>query len=168
MPTEPIQPGKASDGNGLVLFVPTLADPSKPKVSELTGATVKKLTYGLTPDGFTASATENTVTTGRYTLEQAIELSGTVTDTLSIKYVYTGESTDVVRTTLPFGTTGFIVQRLGYANDAAIAASQLVSVYPISAGRQLPDAPTANSELTITQKLNITGKVERLVPVVAT
>src|SRR3546814_10549220 len=86
-PLEVVPPGQSSDGRGLVLFVPTIADPTAPTVAELTAGTVKPLTYSLVPDGFRHETTENTITDGRYTLKQVLELAGTVTDTLEVQYV---------------------------------------------------------------------------------
>ena len=44
MALEDVTPGTPSDGNGLVLFVPTIADPSAPTVAELSAGTVVPLT----------------------------------------------------------------------------------------------------------------------------
>lgn len=168
MALENVQPGVASDGNGLVLFVPTIADTSAPTVAELSAGTVKKLTYGLTPDGFRHESTIATITSGRYTLAQVLEIDGQVTDTLEVQYVYTNDDTeDVVRTTLTPGVEGFIVHRLGYPNEDAFAADQKVDVIPVKASIQRRVAPTANTELSIMQKLNVTGRVERFVEVAA-
>lgn len=167
MPLEQVQKGVASDGNGLVLWVPTIADPSKPTVAELTGSGVEKLTYGLTPDGFTHDTAVATITSGRFTLKQVIEADGKITDTVEVKYVYEGLESDVVRTTLTYGTEGFIVKRMAVPNETDIAAGQLVTVLPVRCGviRDVP--PAENSELQKIQKLNVIGSVERDVPVVA-
>lgn len=171
MPLEDVQPGLAADGAGLVLFVPAspgIADTAAPTDDELTAVAVKHLTYGLVPDGFRLETTENTISSGRYTLKQVLELGGTVTDSLEIQYVYTNDDTDdVVRSALPEGTSGFIVHRLGYPNETAVAASQLVDVIPVKAGVQRRVPPTANTELQIVQKLYVTGTVQRFVEVVA-
>lgn len=167
MGLENVQPGVAADGNGLVLFVPAIADPSAPTVAELTASGVEALTYGLAPDGFDHQTTVATITTGRYTLAQALELDGVITDTLEVKYVWEGTSSDVVRTILAPGTEGFIVKRLAVANDEAIAAGQLVTVIPVKASIQRDVPPAANTELMKIQKLNVTGAVERDVAVVA-
>jgi hypothetical protein len=168
MALEDVQPGVASDGNGLVVFVPAIANPAAPTVAELTGGTVKKLTYGLTPDGFRHDSTIATITSGRYTLAQVLEIDGQITDTLEVQYVYTNDDTeDVVRTTLTPGVEGFIVHRLGYANEDEFAADQKVDVVPVKASIQRRVAPTANTELSIVQKLNVTGRVERFVEVAA-
>lgn len=167
MPLETVPAGKVSDGNALVLFVPTIADPANPTVAELTAGTVKKITYSLTGDGYNHGTTVNTVTANRFTLAQAIQYDGTVTDDLEITYAYTNTAGDVVRLALPQGTTGFIVERWAIANDVAIAAAQLVDVIPITASLQRKNPPASNAELTRSQKLNVTGTVYRDRPVAA-
>lgn len=167
-----VQPGLAADGNGLVLFVPWspgIADASAPELAELEAVAVKDFTYGLTPDGFRDNPTENTITSGRYTLANALTLPGTVTDALEIQYVYTNvDADDVIRVALPKGTKGYIVHRLGYANELALAEDQKVDIFPVQAGEQRRVAPTANTELQIVQTLHVIGKVERFVEIVDT
>jgi hypothetical protein len=162
---ETVPAGQVSDGHGLVLFVPTIADPSTPTVAELTAGTVKKITYSITGDGYTHGVTVNTVTASRLTLAQAIQYDGTVTDDLEITYVYTNTAGDVIRLALPQGTTGFIVERWAVANEEDIEAGQIVDVIPIQASLSRKNAPATNTELTRTQKLNVTGPVYRDVEV---
>ena len=163
MALESVPAGQVADGRGLVLFVPTIADPSAPTVVELTAVTVKPLTYSLVPDGFRHETTENTITSGRYTLKQVLELPGTVTDALEVQYV-TGSPAD---TALAEGSDGFIVHRLGVPNETEPAAAQKVDVIPIRAGVQRKVAPTANTELQKVQKLFVTGPVRRDVAIAA-
>lgn len=169
MALEDVPAGQASDGYGLVLFVPKagLAHPGEPTVAELTAPTVVPLTYSLTGDGYARTTTVNTITANRFTLRQTIEVDGTITDTLEVTYVYTNTEEDVARLTLKEGTEGYIVDRLAVANEVPIAAGQLVDVIPFKASVSRKNAPTTNSELTRTQKLNVTGDVKRDVAVVA-
>jgi hypothetical protein len=165
MPLEEVPPGTVSDGNGLVLFVPTIVDPANPTVAELTATGVVKLTYSITGDGYNHTVTSNSVTANRLTLRNQITYDGTEVDDLSITYVYTNTDADVVRIALPQGTTGYIVERWAVANEVAVAASQIVDVLPINAGLPIKNAPATNTELTRTQRLNVTGKVHRDVEV---
>lgn len=167
MPLETVTPGKVSDGQGLVLFVPTIANPPAPTVAELSAGPVKKITYSLTGDGYKHDIAVNTVTVNRFTLAQAIQYDGTITDDLEITYVFTNTAGDVVRLALPQGTTGFIVERWAIGNEVALAAAQLVDVIPISASIQRKNAPASNTELSRTQKLNVTGPVYRDVAIAA-
>ena len=167
MALEDVQPGTAADGNGLVVFVPALAVPGVPKVTELTGSGVEALTYGLTPDGFAHDTSVATIVSGRYTLAQALELDGVITDTVEVKYVWQGTEEDGVRNVLTPGTKGFLVKRLGVPNETPFAAGQLVTVIPVQCSIQRDVPPAANTELQKIQKLNVVGKVERDVPIVA-
>ena len=166
-PIEAVAAGVPADGNGLVLWVPTIADPSAQKVSELTAGTVKPLTYALAPDGFDHQTSVAVITSGRYTLAQAIESEGVITDTVEVKYVHKNDLSDVASTTLTPGTSGFVVVRLGVPNETAVTAAQKVTVIPVKCGvrRQVP--PTANTELMKQQKLLVSGTVHRDVAVVS-
>jgi hypothetical protein len=166
MAEEVVPPGTPSDGNGLVLFVPTIADPSSPTVTELSAGTVKKLTYSITGDGYAHTVTINKITANRLTLPTQIQYDGTEVDDLSITYAYTNTDTDVARLALPKGTAGYIVERWAVPNGEPIAADQLVDVIPIVASTSLKNAPVTNQELTRTQALNVTGRVFRDVEVV--
>lgn len=163
MPEEEVPVGQPSDGRGLVLFVQAIANPAAPTEAELTGPTVKKLTYSLVPDGFRHATTENVINGGRYTLKQLLELPGTIADTLEVQYVFGSPA----ETALTEGTSGFIVHRLGVPNETEPAAAQVVDVIPIRAGVQRKVAPTANTELQKVQKLFVTGSVQRDVAVAA-
>lgn len=163
MALEAVPAGQASDGRGLVLFVPAIANPAAPTVAELTGGSVKALTYSLVPDGLRHETTENVISDGRYTLKQVLELPGTVNDTLEVQYV---AGTDA-QTTLAEGTTGFIVHRIGVPNETAIEAGQKIDVIPIRAGVQRKVASTANTLLQRMSKLFVTGPVQRDVAVAA-
>tara|TARA_R110002020_G_scaffold48774_4_gene139034 strand:+ start:658 stop:1149 length:492 start_codon:yes stop_codon:yes gene_type:complete len=163
MALEATPAGSASDGRGLVLWVPTIANPAAPTVAELTAGTVVPITYSLTPDGFAHDTTENTISDGRYTLKQVLELPGTVTDTLELTYV----AGTPAQTALVEGTDGFIVHRIGVLNETAIAAAQKVDVIPVRAGIQRKVAPTANTLLSRMSKMFVTGTVRRDVAVAA-
>ena len=167
MALETVPLGLPSDGQGLVLFVPAIANPAAPTVSELTAGTVKKLTYSITGDGYNHTVTINKIRANRLTLPQEIQYDGTIVDDLTITYAYTNTAGDVARLALPTGTTGFIVERWAVANEVAIAAAQIVDVIPIKASVPLKDAPVRNQELTRTQVLNVTGNVYRDITVAA-
>jgi hypothetical protein len=167
MSLEEVPAGTPSDGNGKVWFVPTIADPSKPKVTELKAETAVPLTYSITGDGYAHTVTINKITANRLTLPNQIQYDGTEVDDLSITYAYTNTEGDIVRLALPKGTTGFIVERWAVANEVDPTIGQIVDVLPIQASTPLKNAPVTNQELTRTQALNITGKVYRDVPLVA-
>lgn len=135
---EAVPTGVVSDGNGRVVFVSTLADPSKPKATELKAAGAVPLTYSITGDGYSHSVTINKVTANRLTLPTQIQYDGTEVDDLSITYAYTNSEGDVVRLALPKGKKGFVVERWAVANEVDWAAGQIVTVIPITASTSLP------------------------------
>lgn len=167
MPLEDVPAGQAADGRGLVLFVPSIADTTAPTDEELDAVGVVPLTYSLVPDGFRHETTENVIASGRYTLKQVLELAGTVTDTLEVQYVSNASNPTPAEEALGEGVTGYIVHRLGIANEVAPTVGQKVDVIPIRAGVQRKVAPTANTELQKVQKLFVTGTVQRDVEIVA-
>ncbi|SDG21533.1 hypothetical protein [Microbacterium sp. 77mftsu3.1] len=160
---EAVQRGQAADGRGIVLWAPTIADPTKPTVAELNAASVKRLTYGLAPDGFNHSMTIATITAGRYTLDQALELDGTVTDTVEVRWVYNRTTPTQVETVLGTpGVDGNIVHILGYPNDHEIDEdTKINAIIPVTTSIPRDVPPTANSELMKIQKLNVRDKVRR-------
>ncbi len=167
MPLEAVAAGTPADGNGLVLWVPAIENHAAPTVAELTAGTVKPLTYALAPDGFDHQTSVAIITSGRYTLAQALESEGVITDTVEVKYVYKNDQSDTASTTLAPGATGFIVKRLGVSNATAVTAAQKVTVIPVKAGVRRDVPPTANTELMKIQKLLVTGTVHRDVAVVS-
>lgn len=166
-PTPDVAPAQVSDGFGLVLWVPTIADPKNPTVTELTASGVIDLTYKLFGDGFDhqSEVTKNTST--RYTLAQDIEFEGSEKDTITLKYPYTGTEDDVVRLALTRYTEGFVVERLGLPKDTPIAADQLLSIVaPVRCGKQREIPRAKNTEIGKIQDLLPTGTVETDVKVV--
>lgn len=163
MPYEEVQRGQAADGHGIVLWVPTIADLANPTVAELTAGTVKRITYGLTPDGFNHDTSVATITTGRYTLDQALELDGKITDTVEVRWVYNRTTPTVVETTLGTpGVSGNLVKILGYRNDHVIDEdTKINAIIPVTTSVPRDVPPTENSELVKVQKLNVTGRVFR-------
>jgi hypothetical protein len=166
MALEAVPTGVVADGNWLIMFVATIANTAAPTAAEINAGTSKKLTYSIAGDGYKHDITVNTVTVNRLTLAQVLQYDGTITDDLEISYVYTNAAGDVARLALPVNTTGYIVERPVIPNSQAVAAADLVDVIPIKAGLQRRNAPASNAEATITQKLNVTGVVQRNVAVV--
>lgn len=158
-----VHAGTPADGFGKVLWVPAIADPTAPKLTEISGGTVVDITYDLVGDGFRHEITENEITVNRYTLKQQLSLPGTRADSLELQYAV---GTPAEESLTP-GTSGFIVQRLGVANEAAFAVDQVVDVIPVTAGIQRKVAPTTNTELQKVQRFYVRGAVQDDVAVVA-
>ena len=169
MTNEQVQRGFAADGNGIVLAVPAIADLFAVTAAELNAGTVIALTYGLTPDGFNHDTQVATITTGRYTLAQALELDGVVTDTVEVKWVYNRQTpTEVEQALGEPGVDTNIVHVLGYPNGHTfVAGDKLNAVIPVTTSIPRDVPPTQNTEAAKIQKLNVRGEVAREVAVVA-
>jgi hypothetical protein len=164
---EPVQRGTAADGHGIVLWLDTIADTSAITDDEL--AAGDEITYGLAPDGFVHDTSIAVITTGRYTLAQALELDGVVTDTVEVRWVYNRTTPTAVETTLGTpGTDGYIVHALGYPNGHTFVADDVVNaIIPVTTSIPRDVPPTQNTELMKVQRLNVRGQVQREVTVVA-
>ena len=158
-----------ADGNQAVWFVPALADPSAPTVGELTGGSVVDLSCYLTAEGWTPATDEQTITDDRLCSRATYERPGRITDSLEIGYVHNPDSPSDNEAYLALIrlTTGFLVARIGVPYDQAIAAGDLVDVYPVQMGKRRKQPGTANSVLTVAQKPFVTGPVLEDVEVVA-
>jgi hypothetical protein len=160
-----------TDGNLKVVWVPTIADPANPTMTELTAASAVDLSCYLTSDGFTPSTDEAVVTDDRLCSVQTFEQPGRITDKLDIKYVYQPQNPDATDNkafaTLRRLAAGFIVSRWGKSFLDAFAAGDIVDVMPAKAGKQVKQAPEANSQFKVGQKIFIVGEVQEDVAVVA-
>lgn len=156
-----------ADGSLKVVWVPTIADVENPTQAELTAGSVVDLSCYLTADGFTPGTDEQTITDDRLCSRQTFEQPGRFTDTLEITYVHNPDSAgnNVAYTTLPRGTTGYVVARWGVDFEDALATGDIVDVYPAKAGVQRKAPPEANSVLKTMQKIFVTGAVQRDVTV---
>ncbi|WP_144628943.1 phage tail tube protein [Arthrobacter woluwensis] len=165
-------PSTPADGNSLSLFVPTLADPTKPKLTELSAPSAIDLSCYLTGDGFVPSLDEQTIDDSRYCSTQDYEVPGRSKNGLTVKYIDNTNSPNAATMnkaveTLPKGTTGYWVTRSGKPYTAPLAVGDKVTVRPITAMTQNELPPEANSVFKIEQKLAITGPLQRKVAVVA-
>lgn len=159
--TSTVAQGVVSDGHGLVLWVPAIADPKAPTVAELTAPGVIDLTYLLFADGFDHQIDVTTFETTRYTLAQIMEHEGTRKDSITLKYPIEGKDSDVARIALARGATGWIVERLGTPNEDAVADGQYLSmVAPARTGIQKKLPVAQNTEIGLEQALYPTGTVE--------
>ena len=170
--------GVVAQGNELVIFVPTLANPAEPTVDELTGAGAVNLSCYLR--GFEPSAEQANVPDLRLCSKEQFETPGRVTNTIGdLTYVYdpqdaaadSPDSGNLAYHALAEGTTGYLVNRRGLdAQDDPIEADQVVDVYPVVMGaqRRVPIDPSAEgSKFETIQKPFITGPIHKDVVVVS-
>lgn len=167
--------GVSSQGNESLIFVPTLANPAAPKVSELTGAGAINLSFAAR--GFEPQSEQASVPDVRLGSRQTFETPGRVNKTLNdITYVYDpqGEEDDpdnVHYDAMKRGVTGYLVDRRGLdAETVAVAAAQKVDVYPVQLGdqRRVAIDPSAEGgKFEVIQKPFVTGLVREDAVVVA-
>lgn len=153
-------PATPADGNVYVGIVATIAEPSAPTVTEL--GTAVDISCYLTSDGFSPSLNEQTIADERLCSTATFEQPGRYQRSLDVIYIdntNTEDDNDARETLVP-GTAMFLVVRRGKAFDAAIAAGDEVSVWPIKPGQYSELPPEANSVLKTAQKLFVTGEVE--------
>lgn len=169
--TQPVPTSIPADGSVKVLWVPVIADPTAPTVTELTAVGVVDLSCYLTDDGWTPATDEQVSTDNRLCSRQTFERIGRFTDSLDIVYVYQGQALaagdNLAFATLLHRELGNIVSRWGADYEVPIAAADLVDVAPAECGVQKKQAPEANGRLRIMQKIFIRNTVHRSVAVVA-
>ncbi|GAA3699149.1 hypothetical protein GCM10022377_10210 [Zhihengliuella alba] len=158
-------PSTPADGNVRVVFVPTIADPTAPTVTELGAGTAVDLSCYITGGGLAATVDEQSIADERLCSVQVFEQPGRSSNSLELTYIDNTNSPNAATDnkavdTLVRGTTGYVVIRRGIAYEDAFAASQKVRVYPTEAGAYRPNAPEANSVLTATTKMFVTGEVK--------
>lgn len=137
--------GTKAYGRETWLYVPTIADPSAPTVAELTGASVLDLSCYFYAETGRPSQTTNRVTRPKrvcdtVTFEQIGDTTyagGDALYALDPQAAPASEGKDAYET-LPEGTTGFLVRRLGVDVDTAITAGDYVDVFPAEFGPAMP------------------------------
>lgn len=158
-----------SNGTMLALWVPAIASLSAPTVAELTAGTVVDLSCYITGDGLATEVTENTIDDPRLCSKQIYSQPGDQSNTLELTYVFNpaSPSDDEARLTLVEGTQGYVVLRWAVDFEDAIAAGDLVDIYPVIAGVQRKVPAARNGVHRITQRMHVTGEVLRDVEVAA-
>ena len=164
MALETTPPSVGAEDNLRIKFVTTIANVNTPTVTEWEAG--EDITYSLTPVGWQPTQDQAVAVDDRLTLAQALERPGKKTKSLTLRYVYGGAS-EPAATELVEGTAGYFIVRPAVANEAAGAAGQKVTIWPVLTGEQVEDAPAANGVFTITQKCFVTGAVTQRVALVA-
>lgn len=142
-----------SDGNVLVLWVPTIADPDNPTVDELTDPTVLDATCYLTDEGWDPNLAEDVATDNRLCSRTNYQKAGrkTITNTLIYTSNPDNPSEDEAALTFLEGATGYFVDRRGVPFEQEIAAGDIVTVYSQELGAQSDVKPTANTPQYVKQ-----------------
>lgn len=162
-------PSTPADGNLKVVWVPAIANPDAPTVSELTAQTVVDLSCYLTADGWNPSADEQVISDDRLCDTETYEQPGRASRSLEVTYIdntNTAKENEAVETLQP-GTSGYLVTRSGVPFDTPIDAGDLVDVWPVTCGIYQKLPPEANSVLRRTQRMFVTSRVRVDVEVVS-
>lgn len=165
--SQPIAVG--TNGTYRAWFVPVIADPTAPKLTEINAAGSLDISFYLTGGGYNPDVSENTVNDERLASKQIFEARGDFTKSLELEYTFNPKAptSDQARIKLAEGAKGFIVVRPAVDSEDAAVVGDLVDVTPVDMGVQRRLAKGRNQVHTITQKAFITGTVHELVAVVA-
>lgn len=158
-------PSTPADGNFKVVWVPEIADTSKPTVTELTGVGVVDLSCYLTGDGWAPTAEQATIADPRMCSRQEFGRPGRKTPGLSVTVIDNTNSpnetdSNLAVDTLIEGANGYFVARSGVAYEDAFAADQKVNIYPATCGAKQLLPPEANSVIRSTIPQFIFGDVQ--------
>ena len=147
------EPSVASGSDSLkVWFVPAGSGVNPLSVATLAGETAVDVTYSFTQNnGFNATSSQNMIDDPRLSKSVTFSQVGTEQPALTTQYVFANTEDDVARTAFAKGTKGFFVERRGIDNAAEATVGQLVNVYPVQAGAQVPDPVSPSAVDTITQ-----------------
>lgn len=149
------------DGAVLTLWVPALADPTKPKLSELTGTAALMLScYWQKDKDLTFEADTATEEDNPACLRDTVRRQGRTTWTAeAIEARYDPQNPESIANkaymTLGEDLSGFIVQRIGkYVEDfPVIAAGDIINVFATTLGKQVPLRQEENGKATFRQAL---------------
>lgn len=166
----PLRPnGVQTFGKEKWVWVPTIADPTAPTITELTAGTTLDITGFLYADGFEGfGADTSRVNAPRRVLDTVqYQTLGTTTFNMGdLQYQYGPQAAALsdekkALETLVEGAAGWLVRRFGIDADTDLAAGQFVDVGPAELGPQVPVKTAADEtgEASIQQAVSITGAV---------
>lgn len=146
---EPIPPSVNSDGNLTVwlLDATDIADLTSISAALLTDE--RRVTYSMTPDGFSFRPTTTTEEDPRLALKNVPQTAGSTTFTCTAQYVY-GSENDVMDPLVVEGARAIVVARYSVENGEDPEAGQLVDAWAGSWNTPVKDPSTRNSKQTKT------------------
>lgn len=153
----PIPPGVDANGRRNIVFVPT----QTLSVATL-GTDGVELACYLSKGNFGVTPSTERGTDDRECTTQSAEVLGNTTYAMdALEYVYEPQddgtsTTNEAYNALTPGTTGYIIERLGVANDTALTAGDKVNVYPVTLGARVPRKADGNNPA---EKLKVTQEV---------
>lgn len=161
-----IPPGVDAEGSVKVAWVPALTTPASPKLTELTATGALDISCYLVDDNFKPSAEQETSEDKRLCTKEVFETLGRVKWSIdNLIYVWDPQDPDSVsnkaKAAMQQGLTGFLVARWGKDVEAFpdFAVGDIVDVFTVGLGPQVPQPPEANSKLKVSQKPTVNGPV---------
>lgn len=164
-----IPPGVKAEGNSKVAWVPSLANPSAPLVSEVTAAGALDVSFFVTAGNFKPNQEQARGDDRRYASKQVFQTLGrknaAIDDLVYIAdpQAAAGNANNKAMELFTEGTTGFFVVRYGLdAETVDFTAAQKVDVWPQIFGVQNKTPLAEDDEfakITITQSVAVTGLI---------
>lgn len=166
-------PSTPADGNIRTVLVPTVADRSAPKLTEVNAASAVDISCYLTSGGFAYSTDQATIADERECTTEVFGQPGRKTRSLSITGIdntnnaAVEEAYNELADTLIEGQEIVAVRRRGKAFDAPFVVGDKVSVVPFKPGVKTEVAAEANSVTRSMWNAFITGDAPTDVAIVA-
>lgn len=158
-------PAVDQSGNLTIWWVPTIADPSKPKLTEL--ATGTRLTYSFLSDGWSFGSTTEKLKDDRLTSPSSRESLGRRTPTFSaLKYV-DSTAAGSAAVVLKDGGNGFFVERRNVPQTEVGKVADKVRVIGVNLDAQMPGPTDGTGKFSLVQEVAIEGVIGAEVALVA-
>lgn len=155
-----IPDGVDAEGSLLLLWVPTLADPTKPTFAELTASGVVDISCHLDKGGFKPGADVEKFKIERLCSKNVVEKLGTVTYSIDkLVYIYDVQNPESeankAHRALVEGAQGYLVSRWGVDLEEArnLRQTDVIDVHKVELGPRVKQPPEANSELKVEQEV---------------
>lgn len=167
MATPNLPPSIPVDGNLLVLWVPAIADPAAPTVTELTGTSVKDLTCYLNDSKAGVSKEQGTIADRRMCMTTALQVPGQGSATADdVTYIYdpqaeAADPMNVAFDALPEQSSGHYFVRRGLPYETAVAAGQHAEVQTIRNGVRWDSSNPTEDFSKMTQRRFLSNFVEK-------
>lgn len=173
----PVRPaGVKAFGKEKWAFVPAIATQATPKVTEITAVGALDVSCYLYDTSAEPAVNQNRVTpppricdTVQYERMGLANMQGGDIFYAVDPQAATGSTGKKAFETLPEGTTGFLVRRLGISVNTDFAVGDFVTVFPVELGHQLVTkvGQAEATEVAVQQGFAITGPESTLVAVIA-
>lgn len=141
------------DGNTKVSFVTTIANIAAPTTTELNAGTSLE-TY-ITPSGLQIKASTASVDTSSLASTFTTQGVGRRSYTVAVEFKRQ-TPTDTAYNLLPYKTSGYLVVRRTTTATTSWASSQVVEVYPVTAGEPEMAPPAPNEVAKFTSNMMVT------------